>query len=182
VSKGASGGSTPLKMVTCGRCKAKTFRAGDLAPFAVVPCKKCGHPVMLPVLLRNFELRSIIASGGMGTVYTARDIKLEREVALKMMKREMAADPEIMQAFYREARAAAALNHTNIIHIYSFDELEGQPYLVMELADQGKCLNWTFWMSASKWLPLWPPPSNTTCCTATSNPATFYTTMRASRS
>lgn len=92
---------------------------------------------MLPVMLRNFELRTIVASGGMGTVYTAHDTKLEREVALKMMKREMAADPEVMAAFYREARAAAALNHTNIIHIYSFDEFDGQPYLAMELADQG---------------------------------------------
>ncbi len=124
-------------MVTCGHCKAKTFISGDLAPFAVEPCKKCGHPVMLPVTLRNFELLSIIASGGMGTVYTAHDVKLDRQVALKMMKREMAADPEVLQAFYREARAGAALNHTNIIHVYSFDEFEDQPYLVMELADQG---------------------------------------------
>jgi serine/threonine protein kinase len=54
-----------------------------------------------------------------------------------MMKREIAAQPECMQGFYREARANAALNHTNIIHIYSFDEFEDQPYLVMELADQG---------------------------------------------
>ena len=92
---------------------------------------------MLPVMLRNFELRTIIASGGMGTVYTAQDVKLQRQVALKMMKREMAADPAILQAFYREARAGASLNHTNIIHIYSFDEFDGQPYLVMELADQG---------------------------------------------
>lgn len=92
---------------------------------------------MLPIMLHNFELRTIIASGGMGRVYTAHDVKLQREVALKMMKREMAADPEVMAAFYREARAGASLNHTNIIHIYSFDEFEGQPYLVMELADQG---------------------------------------------
>lgn len=92
-------------------------------------------------MLRNFEIRTIIASGGMGTVYTAHDVKLEREIALKMMKREMAADPEIMQAFYREARAGASLNHTNIIHVYSFDEFEGQPYLVMELADQGSLDN-----------------------------------------
>ena len=137
VSDGDTGASRPLKMVTCGRCQSKTFMSGDLAPFAVEECKKCGHPVMLPVMLRNFELRTIIASGGMGTVYTAMDTKLVREVALKMMKREMAADPEIMQAFYREARAGASLNHTNIIHIYSFDEFEGQPYLVMELANHG---------------------------------------------
>ena len=124
-------------MVTCGRCQSRTFIPGDLAPFATVPCSKCEHPVMLPVMLRNFELRTIIASGGMGTVYTAQDVKLERQVALKMMKREVAADPASLNAFYREARAGASLNHTNIIHIYSFDEFEGQPYLVMELADQG---------------------------------------------
>jgi eukaryotic-like serine/threonine-protein kinase len=124
-------------MVTCGRCKAKTFISGDLAPFATEECKKCGHPIMLPVMLNNFELRTIIASGGMGTVYTAFDTKLQREVALKMMKREMAADPQIMQGFYREAQAGASLNHTNIIHIYSFNEFNGQPYLVMELANNG---------------------------------------------
>jgi serine/threonine-protein kinase len=73
----------------------------------------------------------------MATVYTAQDVKLQRQVALKMIKREMAADPAILKAFYREARASASLNHTNIIHIYSFDEFDGQPYLVMELADQG---------------------------------------------
>jgi serine/threonine protein kinase len=92
---------------------------------------------MLPVMLRNFELRTIIASGGMGTVYTAHDVKLERDVALKMIKREMAADPAVMQGIYREARAVACLNHTNIIHIYSFDEFDGQPYLVMEIANNG---------------------------------------------
>jgi eukaryotic-like serine/threonine-protein kinase len=124
-------------MVTCGRCKAKTFISGGLAPFATEECKKCGHPIMLPVMMHNFELRSIIASGGMGTVYTAMDTKLQREVALKMMKREMAADPPIMEGFYREARAGASLNHTNIIHIYSFNEFNAQPYLVMELANNG---------------------------------------------
>lgn len=92
---------------------------------------------MLPVSFRQFELREVIASGGMGTVFSAFDVKLQREVALKMMKREMAADQEIMESFYREARAGASLNHTNIIHIYTFDEFEGQPYLVMELANNG---------------------------------------------
>jgi len=84
---------------------------------------------------RQFELGSIIASGGMGTVYRAWDLMLQREVAVKMLKREMAADEEVLASFYREARASASLNHTNIIHIYTFDEADGQPYLVMELAD-----------------------------------------------
>jgi serine/threonine protein kinase len=107
-----------------------------------LPCVKCGHPVMLPAQMRQFELRSIIASGGMGTVFRAFDVYLQREVALKMMKREMAQDAEVMASFYREARASAALNHTNIIHIYTFDEFDAQPYLVMELADHGSLDSW----------------------------------------
>jgi len=92
---------------------------------------------MMPMRLRQFELRDAIASGGMGTVYRAFDITLEREVAVKLMKRELTDDPKALDGFYREARACAALNHTNIIHIYTFDELDGQLYLVMELADRG---------------------------------------------
>lgn len=125
----------PLKMVECGACRVKIFIPSDLRPFESIPCTKCGHPVLMPMTFRQFELRSIIASGGMGTVYRAWDMMLHREVAVKMLKREMAADEEVLQSFYREARASASLNHTNIIHIYTFDEFEGQPYLVMELAD-----------------------------------------------
>ena len=129
-------------MVECGRCKVKNFIQGDLAPLQTAPCARCGHPVMMPMLMRQFELRSVIASGGMGTVYRAWDVKLHRNVALKMMKKEMAQDPEVMESFYREARAGAALNHTNIIHIYTFDEFDGNPYLVMELADAGSLDSW----------------------------------------
>jgi serine/threonine protein kinase len=129
-------------MVECGACHVKNFIPGDLDPLSTVPCNRCGHPIMMPMTMRQFELRSIIASGGMGTVYRAFDVNLHREVALKMMKREMAQDQEVMDSFYREARAGAALNHTNIIHIYTFDEYEGQPYLVMELADCGSLDSW----------------------------------------
>jgi serine/threonine protein kinase len=92
---------------------------------------------MMPMQVRQFELRAFIASGGMGTVYRAFDTVLEREVALKVMKPELSKDSQALESFYREARACASLNHTNIIHIYTFDENEGQKYLVMELADQG---------------------------------------------
>ena len=87
--------------------------------------------------IRQFELREIIASGGMGTVYRSFDVNLERQLAVKLIKREMVEDQQILESFYREARAGAALNHTNIIHIYNFDEYEGVPYLAMELADSG---------------------------------------------
>jgi eukaryotic-like serine/threonine-protein kinase len=129
-------------MVECGGCRAKIFISADLPPFESTPCTRCGHPVFMPMRLRQFELRSVIASGGMGTVYRAMDLTLQRMVAVKMLKKEMANDEEVMASFYREARASAALNHTNIIHIYTFDELDGQPYLVMELADTDSVDKW----------------------------------------
>jgi eukaryotic-like serine/threonine-protein kinase len=127
----------PLRLAICGACKANNWIPGDLAPLETAPCSKCGHPVILPMRIRQFELREIIASGGMGTVYRSFDVNLERQVAVKLIKREMVEDPQILESFYREARAGAALNHTNIIHIYNFDEYEGVPYLAMELADSG---------------------------------------------
>ena len=77
----------------------------------------------------------------MGTVYRAFDTTLQREVAVKLMKREVAEDPKGLENFVHEARACASLNHTNIIHIYTFDESDGQRYLVMELADCGSLDN-----------------------------------------
>lgn len=132
-----SEGNRPLKMVTCPGCDAKTFIPGDLPPLATEPCRKCGHAIMMPMQLRQFELRSKIASGGMGTVYRAWDMTLDRLVAVKLMKKELLDDAAMLDAFALEARACARLNHTNIIHIYTFDEWEGERYLVMELADQG---------------------------------------------
>ncbi|HVY68817.1 MAG TPA: serine/threonine-protein kinase [Verrucomicrobiae bacterium] len=126
-----------LRMVTCGGCGAKVFISSDLPPFESVPCSKCGHPVMMPMRLRQFELRSAIASGGMGTVYRAYDTMLQRDVAVKLMRRELAQDQQALESFYREARACAALNHTNIIHVYTFDDNDGQLFLAMELADCG---------------------------------------------
>jgi serine/threonine-protein kinase len=92
---------------------------------------------MMPMQLRQFELRAKVGSGGMATVYRAWDNTLERYVAVKLTKKEILSEPNALENFTREARACAQLNHTNIIHIYTFDEWEGLTYLVMELADQG---------------------------------------------
>ncbi|MBP8259958.1 MAG: serine/threonine protein kinase [Verrucomicrobia bacterium] len=124
-------------MVTCGGCGVKNFIPGDTAPLSVVPCNRCGFSIMMPKMLRHFELQSIVGEGGMGTVFSAFDTILEREVAVKLMKPDLANHPESLESFYREARACASLNHTNIIHIYSFEEFEGNRFLVMELADRG---------------------------------------------
>jgi serine/threonine-protein kinase len=132
-----SASDKPLKLVTCPGCEAKVFIQGDLPPLASVPCTKCGHAIMMPMRMRQFELLSKIASGGQGKVYRAYDTVLERMVAIKLIRKEYENDPVALESFYREARACASLNHTNIIHIYNYDEFEGQRYLVMELADRG---------------------------------------------
>ena len=124
-------------MVTCPGCDAKTFIPGDLPPLASEPCKKCGHAIMMPMQLRQFELRAKVGSGGMAPVYRAWDTMLERFVAVKLTKKEILTEPGALENFCLEARSCAKLNHTNIIHIYTFDEWEGETYLVMELADQG---------------------------------------------
>ena len=126
-----------LRRAICGACAASNWVPGDLAVLETIPCSKCSHPVILPTKIRHYELTEVVASGGMGTVYRSKDLNLDRIVAVKLMKQEMAHDPEVVEGFYREARAGAALNHQNIIHVYTFDHFEDRPFLVMELADHG---------------------------------------------
>jgi len=80
-----------------------------------------------------------LGAGGMGEVYRARDKKLGREVALKLLPPELAADPDRRRRLMHEARAVASLNHPNIVTIYSFEEADGQHFLTMELV-KGKAL------------------------------------------
>src|SRR5438477_4695463 len=130
----------PLKLVTCSNpaCEAKVFIPGDLPPLSTEICKRCGHPIMMPLQLRQFELRSKIASGGHGKVYRAFDSVLERLVAIKLMRKELESDPVALDSFVKEARACASLHHTDIIQMYAFDDFEGQRYVVMELAVRGR--------------------------------------------
>jgi serine/threonine protein kinase len=67
--------------------------------------------------LGRYEIRSKIGEGGMGEVYLAHDVKLDRKVALKILPAELASNQDRMRRFTQEARAAAALNHPNIAHI-----------------------------------------------------------------
>ena len=71
----------------------------------------------------------------MGEVYRARDTKLNRDVAIKVLPDSLAGDPERLARFEREAKTLAALNHPHIAHIYGFEDSTGTPALVMELVD-----------------------------------------------
>ena len=85
--------------------------------------------------LGPFEISSPLGSGGMGEVYRARDLKLDRDVAVKVLPQSVSADPEMLARFEREAKAVAALSHPNILAIHDFGNQEGIAYAVMELLE-----------------------------------------------
>jgi len=86
-------------------------------------------------VLSHYRLIERIGTGGMGVVYRALDTKLDRQVALKVLPPEVTADPERLERFRREARAAAALNHPNIITIHSVEESGGVHFMTLELVE-----------------------------------------------
>jgi serine/threonine protein kinase/tetratricopeptide (TPR) repeat protein len=86
-------------------------------------------------ILGQYEIRSPLGAGGMGEVYRARDSRLDREVAIKVLPEFLSSDPERLRRFEQEARATAALNHPNILAVYQMGTYEDVPYLVSELLD-----------------------------------------------
>jgi serine/threonine protein kinase len=87
---------------------------------------------VLEPLLPGYQLIAFIAQGGMGAVYKARQRSLDRDVAIKILPRELGADPEFRRSFETEAKAMARLNHPNLIGVYDFGDADGMPYIVME--------------------------------------------------
>jgi serine/threonine protein kinase/tetratricopeptide (TPR) repeat protein len=85
--------------------------------------------------LGPYEIVAPLGAGGMGDVYRAHDARLGRDVALKVLPAEVAADPERLARFRREARAVAALNHPHIVTIFSIEEAHGVPFMTMELVE-----------------------------------------------
>jgi serine/threonine-protein kinase len=85
--------------------------------------------------LGAYEILTLLGSGGMGEVYRATDTKLHRDVAIKVLPSEVAADPDRLARFEREAHVLASLNHPNIAHIHGIEDSTGTPALVMELVE-----------------------------------------------
>ena len=86
-------------------------------------------------IIDQYEILAPIGSGGMGEVYRARDMRLNREVAIKVLPGFSSTDPDRLARFEQEARAAAALNHPNILVVYQMGSFEGHPFLVSELLE-----------------------------------------------
>src|ERR1700686_3573559 len=92
-------------------------------------------PLSAGTRLGPYEILSALGAGGMGEVYRARDTKLGRDVAIKILPRLLTSDPDRLVRFEREARVLASLNHPHIGAIYGLDAIDGTPALVLELVD-----------------------------------------------
>ena len=91
------------------------------------------------VRLGPYEVLSILGAGGMAEVYRARDTRLGRDIALKVVNEALNGDPDLVRRFEQEARIAGSLNHPNLVAVYDFGLHEGAPYFVTELL-QGESL------------------------------------------
>src|SRR5215472_6253116 len=92
-------------------------------------------PLAAGTRLGPYEIQAALGAGGMGEVYRARDTRLGRDVAIKVLPSSFSSDGERLHRFQQEARAAGALNHPNILSIYDTGAHDGSPYVVSELLE-----------------------------------------------
>src|SRR5215472_9719730 len=92
-------------------------------------------PMAVGTKLGPYEILAPLGAGGMGEVYRARDTRLGREVAIKVLPQHLSVNPDLRARFEREAKAISALNHPNICTVYDVGLADGTEYLVMELLE-----------------------------------------------
>src|SRR3954463_10906674 len=126
-------GRTTQPCPACGAAVDVT----NAEPLARVACPDCGEKVRVERAFDNFVVVETLGVGGMGSVYKARDTRLDRFVALKLLRSELSASPAEAARLEQEARATAAVNHPHVVQVFSSGYDHGQFYLVMELVDRG---------------------------------------------
>jgi serine/threonine-protein kinase len=136
-------------------------------------------PALGDALRGQFSVERELGRGGMGVVYLARDERLDRLVALKVLPAALAAEPQTAERFLREARTAARLAHPNIVPVYRADEAGGSAYFAMafvdgesladRVRDRGPLPPPTRCRSSATSPGRWPTPTRAAWCTATSS-------------
>lgn len=141
-----------MHIVTCS-CGTE-IDARDMPEGIAVKCPSCGKELLVPISnetttiamrgavakLADFDLKRKLGEGGMGEVYLARDVRLRRDVALKILPEDLARDPKYVMRFEREARAAARVSNPNVVQIYAVGEEDGKRFIAMEYV-KGKSLD-----------------------------------------
>jgi serine/threonine protein kinase len=120
----------------CSTCGALLDVSGE-EPFAFMHCPTCGGATRVRRLFDHFEIQEELGAGGMGTVYRALDLTLNRPVALKLLQREHGGNPEFVAQFQKEASITASINHPHVVKVYSTGQDNGLLYIAMELVDKG---------------------------------------------
>jgi serine/threonine protein kinase len=121
---------------TCPGC-GTTVDTTEAEPLSRVPCPNCGKKIRVERSFDHFSLVETLGVGGMGTVYKARDLELDRFVALKLLRKDLGGEEEHKARLQQEARIAAAVNHPFVIQVFDSGRDHGQFYVVMELVDHG---------------------------------------------
>ncbi len=106
-------------------------------PFALMHCPTCGGAMRVRRRFDHFEIQEQLGAGGMGTVYRALDLNLNRPVALKLLQRQHSGNPEFIAQFDKEAAITASINHPHVVKVYSTGRDHGLVYIAMELVDKG---------------------------------------------
>src|SRR5580692_6302357 len=118
----------------CGKCCAVQRRNTTARRMPQQPEVPSPEPPA-PRRLGNYEILDKLGEGGMGEVWRARDERLNRTVAVKILPPDLANDPQRRARFEQEARSLGALNHPNIVAVYDFGQDNGRSYIVSELVD-----------------------------------------------
>jgi serine/threonine protein kinase len=121
---------------TCSGC-GTTVDTTAAEPLARIACPTCGKKIRVERTFDHFALVETLGVGGMGTVYKARDMQLDRFVALKLLRRDLGSEEDHKARLQQEARIAAAVSHPCVIQVFDSGTDHGQFYVVMELVDHG---------------------------------------------